>query len=92
MDIIGLEDLRGQAVLLGVDLRQRIDAAADYLIAHPDAIAIVSGGMGPGEDVTEAACMAHSLVSAGIDSGRILLEDQATSTSENLRFSMELMD
>ena len=73
-------------------LRQRIDAAADYLNAHPDAIAIVSGGMGPGEDVTEAACMAHSLVSAGIAPGRILLEDQATSTSENLRFSMELME
>ena len=73
-------------------LRQRIDAAADYLNAYPDAIAIVSGGQGPGEDITEAACMAHHLVATGIDPGRILLEDKSTSTSENLRFSMELME
>ena len=73
-------------------LRQRIDAAADYLRTYPEAVAIVSGGQGPGEDITEAACMAHHLVATGIDPGRILLEDKSTSTSENLRFSMELME
>ena len=73
-------------------LRQRIDAAADYLNTYPDAIAIVSGGMGPGEDITEAQCMYSCLTAAGIDPDRILLEDQATSTSENLCFSLELME
>lgn len=73
-------------------LRQRIDAAADYLTAHPDAVAIVSGGMGPGEDITEAECMRDNLIAAGIDPSRILSEDKATSTMENLRFSMELME
>ena len=73
-------------------LRQRLDAALEYLNAHPNATAIVSGGMGPGEDITEAACMYDYLTAAGIDPSRILLEDRATSTMENLRFSLELME
>ena len=73
-------------------LRQRLDAALDYLNAHPDAAAIVSGGMGPGEDITEAECMYTYLTAAGIDPSRILKEAQATSTMENLRFSLELME
>ena len=73
-------------------LRQRIDAAADYLNTYPDAVAIVSGGMGPGESITEAECMYNCLTAAGIDPARIILEDRATSTMENLRFSMEFLE
>ena len=73
-------------------LRQRIDAAADYLQTYPDAVAIVSGGMGPGEDISEAECMYNCLVAAGIAPERILLEDRATSTMENLRYSLALLD
>ena len=73
-------------------LRQRIDAAADYLIAHPNSIAIVSGGMGSGESITEAECMYNYLTAQGIAPERIILEDRATSTMENLRFSLALMD
>ena len=73
-------------------LRQRIDAAADYLIAHPHSIAIVSGGMGSGESITEAECMYNYLTAQGIAPERIILEDKATSTMENLRFSLALMD
>ena len=72
-------------------LRQRINAAADYLQTHPDTIAIVSGGQGPGENISEAACMLRELTARGIDPSRILLEDNSTSTMENLRFSLELM-
>ena len=36
-------------------MRDRTDAAAAYLSAHPDVICIVSGGQGPGEKITEAA-------------------------------------
>ena len=73
-------------------LRQRLDAAADYLNACPDTQVIVSGGQGYNETMTEAACMARELTARGIDPQRIILEDKATSTMENLRFSMELMD
>ena len=73
-------------------LRQRIDAAADYLQTYPEAVAIVSGGEGPGEDISEAECMYNSLVAAGIAPERILLEDRATSTMENLRYSLALLD
>ena len=73
-------------------LRQRINAAADYLNTYLDAKCIVSGGQGPGEAVSEAACMLRCLTEAGIDPRRIILEDQSTSTMENLRFSLALMD
>ena len=73
-------------------LRQRLNAAVDYLNTYPDAIAIVSGGMGPGERITEAQCMADYLTAAGIAPERIILEDQATSTMENLTFSLEFME
>ena len=38
-------------------LEERIDAAYDYLSVNKDAVCILSGGRGPGEDITEAQCM-----------------------------------
>ena len=73
-------------------LRQRLDAALDYLVTYPEATAIVSGGMGSGENITEAACMYNYLTAHGIAPERIIPEDRATSTMENLRFSLELME
>ena len=52
---------------------------------------IVSGGMGPGESVTEAEAMRDWLTAHGISEDRILLEDRATSTQENLSFSFALI-
>lgn len=73
-------------------LSERIQAAYDYLTAHPDVICIVSGGQGPGEDITEALCMYNNLVSKGISPDRIWQEDKSTSTRENIRFSLELIE
>ena len=73
-------------------LSYRIRAAADYLTAHPDAVAVLSGGMGPGESISEAACMYKALTDRGIDPGRLYLEERSTTTAENLRFSAELME
>lgn len=73
-------------------LRQRLDAAVTYLNTYPDAIVIVSGGQGPGEDISEASCMHSYLISAGIVPERIIQESQSTSTMENLRFSREYME
>ncbi len=74
-----------------LSLVHRLRGAQDYLEQYPDAVAIVSGGQGPGENRTEAECMYDWLVSHGIDEDRILMEDKATSTSENLQFSYEII-
>lgn len=75
-----------------VSLMDRIKATAAYMEAHPDVIAIVSGGKGPDEPITEAQCMFEQLVKLGVDPSRIWLEDQATSTWENLHFAMNLIE
>ena len=69
----------------------RLAAAQEILTLNPDAVAIVTGGQGEGEDVTEAECMRSWLVSAGIDPERIICEDKATSTMENLEFSFDII-
>ena len=75
-----------------LSLRNRLDAAAVYLKEHPDVICIVSGGQGEGEDISEAQCMYEDLVAHGIAPERIWMEDQSTSTEENLRFSLDLIE
>ena len=49
-----------------LSLRNRIDAAYAYLIANPDTVCVVSGGQGPDEDITEAACMKRELTAMGM--------------------------
>ena len=73
-------------------LQDRIDAAYDYLTENPEVIAIVSGGQGPDEPVSEAQCMYDALTQMGIDPERIWLEDKATSTWENLQYTLDLVE
>lgn len=72
-------------------LRGRINAAYDYLTAHPDALCVASGGQNGSEPISEAQCIRDTLVSMGIAPERILLEDQSASTEENLAFSAVLL-
>ena len=69
----------------------RLEAALDYLEDKPDTPVVVTGSKGPGEDISEAQCMADWLASHGIAERRILLEEQADNTEENVRFSKELL-
>ena len=73
-------------------LKRRLDAALSYLEGSPRSRVIVSGGMGPGEDITEAEAMAGYLIKCGVPQERIFLEDCSTSTRENLRFSRKYTD
>ena len=75
-----------------MSLQERIDATYDYLTANPDTTAILSGGQGKGEEITEAACMYRELTQMGIDGSRLLLEEHSTSTIENLTFSMDVIE
>ena len=72
-------------------LYNRIQAAADYLEANPGAVAVLSGGQGADEEISEAQCMYEGLVARGVDPARLILEDRSTDTSENLRFSRALI-
>ncbi|MDY3692640.1 MAG: YdcF family protein [Dysosmobacter sp.] len=72
-------------------LQSRINAAAEYLNAHPDIPAVLSGGQGNGENITEAECMRRQLTAMGIGESRLLLEERSTSTAENFAFSKEVL-
>ena len=73
-------------------LQRRIDAAADYLKLHPDVPVVLSGGQGPGEDITEAEAMRRGLAARGVDESRLLKEERSTSTAENFAFSKALLE
>ncbi len=76
---------------LTLSLKNRLDAAYDYLTEHEDSLCIVSGGQGDNEPVPEAEAMSQYLRSRGIDADRILKEDRSTSTLLNLTYSKEIM-
>ena len=73
-------------------LWSRITAAAAYLEGHPDVPVVLSGGQGPGEAISEAACMRRELTARGVEEDRLLLEDRSTSTAENFAFSKEILE
>ena len=72
-------------------LEERIDAAYDYLSVNKDAVCILSGGRGPGEDITEAQCMYEVLTKRGISENRLILEERSTTTEENLKYTGEIL-
>lgn len=74
-----------------LSLKNRLDVAAVYLKEHPHVTAIVTGGQGHDEDRTEASVMRDYLQQQGIETTRIIEEDQSTSTYENLLFAKELL-
>ncbi len=75
-----------------ISLRNRMDAAISYLRKNPDTKAIVSGGQGKGEDISEAECMYQYMIHKGIEKDRIIIEDKSTSTMENLAYSKNFLN
>lgn len=76
----------------GKTLTERLDRAVTYHKKNPHALILVSGGQGPGETITEALAMERYLVEAGVPVERILKEEAATSTGENLKFAKDILD
>lgn len=74
-----------------LSLAKRLEAALAYAREHPEARLILSGGQGPGEEISEAQCMFNWLTDRGVAPERLLLEDRSTSTRENLAFSREIL-
>lgn len=77
---------------LSLSLLYRANKALEYLLENPDTIAIVTGGQGPGEEMTEAEAVRRYLIENGIDTEKILVEDKSTSTYENLENTKKLFD
>ena len=74
-----------------VALQTRIDAAEAYLKANPGIPAVLSGGRGPGENISEAQAMFNALTARGIDPARLILEEQSANTRQNLQNSLALL-
>lgn len=72
-------------------LAGRIEKGIELYHKNPDAILIMSGGQGNGEDIAEAEAMKQYAIEHGVDENRILVEDQSTDTRENLLNSLALM-
>lgn len=68
-------------------LKLRLDKAVGYLLENKKVPVIVSGGQGPGENLSEAEAMASYLVLCGIEKERIIQENQSVNTNQNIRFS-----
>lgn len=73
-------------------LKDRLDMAKEYLRENPETIAILSGGQGKQEEISEAECMRRYLISAGISKERLLMEAKSTTTKQNIRYSRKYMD
>lgn len=71
-------------------LKKRLVKAYEYAQENPDAILILSGGQGSGENITEAQCMKEYLTEQGLPEERLILEAKSTNTRENLLFSDKL--
>ncbi len=75
-----------------IDLRLRLDKAADYYDKNPDCVICVSGGQGPQEDIAEAEAMSAYLIQKGIPEYKIIEESESASTYENFLFSKSILD
>lgn len=75
-----------------LSMLNRLKPALEYLEDNPEAVAIVSGSQAPDEIVSEASVMKRWLEEAGIAPERIVIEDQADSTYENLLYSRQIIE
>lgn len=72
-------------------LEKRLEKALEYYSQNPRTLIVVTGGMGSGENLSEAEAMRRFLVSRGVPNDSILVEDQARNTRENFTFSKNLL-
>ena len=85
-------ELQVNGTKLSNSLKLRLERAKEYLDENPETIAVVSGGKGSGEEISEAEAMYEYLVSQGIDETHLIKEDRSTNTNENLKYSLALLE
>lgn len=77
---------------LSSSLERRLKRALEYADQNPNTMFVLSGGQGPGEDVSEAWAMYQYLHYNGIPDSQMLLEDQSRNTVENIKLSAGLIE
>ena len=77
---------------LSTTLQNRVQAAADYLRAHPEAVCITTGGQGRDEPRAEGDAAKQALEALSIAPERITAETRSRTTLENLRFSKAILE
>ena len=75
-----------------IALEKRAESAYFYLLKNPQSIAILSGGQGKDENLSEALCLKNLLTERGINPDRLYLEEMSTSTSQNIAFSKRIIE
>ena len=84
----GLDGPRPTPLLAG-----RIDKALElWNKQHQHGKFVVSGGQGADEIVSEAQAMRDYLLEKGVSADAILMEDKSTTTWENLRYSLAIIN
>lgn len=73
---------------LTATLRRRVQRAAKIYHGDKTQYLVVSGGQGSDEPISEAQAMASALLKLNVPHNAIILEAHATSTRENLQFSL----
>lgn len=71
-----------------LSLLERLGAAEQWLADDPEGVAILSGSQGAGEDLSEARAMYVWLTERGVDPDRLVLEEQAGSSQQNIAYSL----
>ncbi|MFA9398124.1 MAG: YdcF family protein, partial [Clostridiaceae bacterium] len=72
-------------------LKYRLDKSIEVLNENQSLEVVVSGGMGYGEEISEASAMENYLIDKGIEKNRIIKEEKSTSTMENFKFTKEIL-
>ena len=92
--MINTADRADSAIVLGLalengkptpDLLARLDTARAYLEKNPEALLILTGGNADASGRTEADVMRDLLTEQGVPESRLILEDRAETTTENIR-------
>lgn len=75
-----------------LSLENRLDAALVWLEENPGGTAVLSGGQGRGESLSEAEVMYRWLTARGVAPERLLREERASDSYENLLYSLALIE
>ena len=87
--VLGLALQNGMPV---PDMIERVNTAAEFSASNPDAKLILTGGNANYSGQTEASVMKDLLVERGVKEDRLLIEDQASTTTDNFRNAAKMLD